>query len=128
MMEKEGLKGLTRLAAAWRNSLRGLKDIWQSEEAFRLESMALLAALPIAAIICVSLVHYGFLIFSILFLIIVEILNTAIEATIDRIGPERHELSRMAKDLGSLAVLCAALIPLAIWGVSVVQFLTRLLT
>jgi diacylglycerol kinase (ATP) len=127
-MEKEGLKGLTRLTAAWHNSLRGLKDIWQSEEAFRLESMAFLAALPIAAIICTSLVHYGFLIFSILLLIIVEILNTAIEATIDRIGPERHELSRMAKDLGSLAVLCAALIPLAIWGVSVVQFLTRLLT
>ena len=65
----------------------------------------------------------GLLIGSILLLIIVEILNSAIETVVDRIGPERHELSWIAKDLGSLAVVATALIPLVVWGASLMAWL-----
>lgn len=117
-MKKKTLKGLPRLVAAFQNSVAGFKDIWRREEAFRQEMGLLILSVPLALWLGTSLIHTGLLIGSILLLIIVEILNSAIEATIDRISLERHELSRIAKDLGSLAVLTTALIPLAIWGVS----------
>jgi len=78
----------------------------------------LVLSVPIALWLGQSLAHTGLLIGSILLLIIVEIVNSAIEAVVDRIGAERHELSRIAKDLGSLAVLTTALIPITVWGVS----------
>ncbi len=82
----------------------------------------MLLCVPLALLIGQSLAHIGLLIGSVLFLIVVEILNTAIEATIDRVGTEKHELSRIAKDLGSLAVFTTALFPLAIWGASVLAW------
>ena len=108
--------GIARLIAAFRNSKAGFRDIWQREEAFRLEVIGLAVSCPVALWLASSLGQFALLIGSILILIIVEVLNSAIEATIDRIGPERHELSRIAKDLGSLAVLLTCLFPLAIWA------------
>ena len=122
-MEKNTPKGLTRLIAAFRNSVAGCHDIWQREEAFRQEAVMLVMSVPIAIWLGNSIVHMGLLIGSILLLVIVEVLNSAIEAVVDRIGPERHELSRIAKDLGSLAVLLTALFPLAIWSVSILNWL-----
>lgn len=122
-MEKHTAKGLTRLIAAFRNSVAGFRDIWQREEAFRQEIIMLILSIPLAIWLGNSLIHMGFLIGSFLLLVIVEVLNSAIEAVVDRIGPERHELSRIAKDLGSLAVLLTSLFPLAIWGVSILGWL-----
>ena len=65
------------------------------------------------------------LIASVLMLVIVEVLNSAIEAVVDRIGPERHDLSRMAKDLGSLAVLLATIIPGLLWLAALYQKFAR---
>lgn len=122
-MEKETAKGFERLVAAFQNSVAGFHDIWRREEAFRQEIILLVLSVPLAAWLGNSLPHMGLLIGSILLLIIVEILNSAIETVVDRIGPERHELSRIAKDLGSLAVFTTALIPLAVWGTSILAWL-----
>lgn len=122
-MEKETPSGIDRLIAAYRNSVTGFRDIWRREEAFRQEVVVLGLSVPLAVWIGNSLAHTGLLVGSILLLIIVEILNSAIEATIDRIGTERHELSRIAKDLGSLAVMATTLFPLAIWGASILSWL-----
>lgn len=121
-MKKTRSSGLKRLVSAFGNSVTGFRDIWRHEEAFRIEVVVLLLCVPLALLIGQSLAHIGLLIGSVLFLIVVEILNTAIEATIDRVGTEKHELSRIAKDLGSLAVFTTALFPLAIWGASVLAW------
>lgn len=121
-MKKTRSSGLKRLVSAFGNSVTGFRDIWRHEEAFRIEVVVLLLCVPLALWIGQSLAHIGLLIGSVLFLIVVEILNTAIEATIDRVGTEKHELSRIAKDLGSLAVFTTALFPLAIWGASVLAW------
>ena len=115
-MTTEPLKGLARLIAAWRNSRAGLRDIWRSDEAFRLEAIVFVLCIPAAIWLGNDVASTGLLIVSVLLVMIVEVLNTAIEAAIDRIGPERHELSRIAKDLGSLAVLLATLVPAITWG------------
>lgn len=109
------LKGFKRLISAWHNSRAGFKDIWRTEEAFRLEMLALLILTPLAFFISDHAFHAALLIASVIFVLIVEIINSAIEAAIDRIGPERHELSRIAKDLGSLAVLFATLMSGILW-------------
>jgi len=122
-MEKETAKGAERLVAAFQNSAAGFQDIWRREEAFRQEVILLVLSGPLAVWLGNSLPHMALLIGSILLLIIVEILNSAIETVVDRIGPERHELSRIAKDLGSLAVVTTALIPLVVWGASLMAWL-----
>ncbi len=114
-MEKKKLSGVPRLAAAFRNSLGGFRDIWAEEEAFRMEIALLALSVPGAFWLGQSAFHMALLIASVLLVAIVEVLNTAIEATIDRIGPERHELSRIAKDLGSLAVLMTSFVPGLLW-------------
>jgi len=120
-MDKETKTGAARLVAAFHNSVAGFRDIWRREEAFRQEIMLLGLSFPLAAWLGTSLAHMALLIGSILLLIIVEILNSAIEAVVDRIGPERHDLSRTAKDLGSLAVLATSVIPLVVWGASLLS-------
>lgn len=120
-MAGQQLKGMSRLIAAWHNSRAGLRDIWRTEEAFRLEVMALVPAVPLALWIAQGVFQAAILIASILFVILVEALNSAIEATIDRIGPEHHDLSRIAKDLGSLAVLIAVLIAGLLWGAALIS-------
>ena len=122
-MEKVTPSGINRLIAAYRNSVAGFRDIWRREEAFRQEVVVLGLSVPVAFWIGNSLAHMGLLVGSILFLIVIEILNSAIETTIDRIGSEIHELSRIAKDLGSLAVMTTTLFPLAIWGASILSWL-----
>ena len=122
-MEKETSTGIVRLVRAFRNSASGFQDIWRREEAFRQEIVLLIVSVPSAAWIGQSLAHCGLLIGSVLVLILIEVLNSAIEATVDRIGTEMHELSRTAKDLGSLAVATASLFPLVIWGTSIMAWL-----
>jgi diacylglycerol kinase (ATP) len=109
------LSGLRRLGAAWKNSMAGLNDVWRTAEAFRLETAVLVISIPAAFWIAEGAFTRAALIGAVLFVMIVEVLNSAIEAAIDRIGPERHEMSRMAKDLGSLAVLLAAILAGLLW-------------
>lgn len=108
--------GPTRLLAAFRNSQNGLTAVWRTEEAFRIEVILLVLSIPVAAWLATSVTQALVLVGSLLALVVVEILNTAIEAIVDRIGTERHPLSGLAKDLGSAAVLLTALFPAAAWG------------
>ncbi|MEM7753919.1 MAG: diacylglycerol kinase [Pseudomonadota bacterium] len=114
-MSNQPLKGIARLRAAYVNSMQGARDIWRGEEAFRLEVVLLAVSIPFAVWLGDDLFQTANLIGVILVLLIVEILNSAIEAAVDRIGPERHELSRVAKDLGSLAVLVATVLVGLVW-------------
>ena len=115
---------MRRLIAAFGHSLDGLRDIWRGEEAFRIEAICLAASLPVAAWLGETPFHAATLIGSVLLIMIVEVLNSAIESTVDRIGPERHDLSRRAKDLGSLSVLLAVLLALLLWLAALVGHVT----
>jgi diacylglycerol kinase (ATP) len=115
---------LKRIARASVYSLSGLRAAWRGEAAFRTECIALVLALPLAAWLASTLWHFVAMIGSMLLVLVVEILNSAIEATVDRIGPERHALSARAKDLGSAAVMVATALSLMIWIAVIVDRFT----
>ena len=116
--------GLARLLHALRYSWRGLRAGWR-ETAFRQESLAALVLLPLSAVLGRSWVETALLAGSVLLVMVVELLNTAIEACVDRIGPEWHALSGRAKDLGSAAVLLCLLLCAGIWAAALWTFLTH---
>ena len=100
--------GLTRIIKAAGYSWKGFRAAWINEAAFRQEGIAAIVAVAIACWLDVDAITRVLLIGSVLIVMIVEILNSAIEAVVDRIGPEHHELSGRAKDMGSAAVLLAS--------------------
>lgn len=112
---KTGATGLRRILNAARYSARGLRSAWRHEAAFRQEVILLLIGAPLALLLGRSLVEQILLIASLVLVLIVELLNSAIEAVVDRIGPEHHELSGRAKDIGSAAVFVALLAAGALW-------------
>ncbi len=107
--------GLRRLINATRYSAQGFKAAWKTEDAFRQESVLAVILIPVAVLLPVSLVYKLLLIGSIILVLIVEVLNSAIEAVVDRFGGEIHPLSGKAKDLGSAAVLLALTLALITW-------------
>ncbi|WES68081.1 diacylglycerol kinase [Superficieibacter sp. HKU1] len=107
--------GLTRIINAAGYSWKGFRAAWINEAAFRQEGVAALVAIIIACWLDVDPITRVLLIGSVLLVMIVEILNSAIEAVVDRIGTERHELSGRAKDMGSAAVLLAIVVALITW-------------
>jgi diacylglycerol kinase (ATP) len=106
---------LKRLARATIVSLIGLRDVYRSEPAFRQELLVLLVVIPAAWLLTSTGVERALLIGSWMLVIVVEMVNSAIEAVINRIGQERHELSRKAKDFGSAAVFCAIVLSVVVW-------------
>ena len=106
--------GLTRLWHAVGHSVSGLLAAW-SEAAFRLEVFGAIVLLPASLWLGRSWVETALLAGSVLMVMVVELLNTGIEAAVDRIGPEWHALSKRAKDIGSAAVLLSVLLCGAIW-------------
>lgn len=113
--ELKGKTGLRRLINATRYSAQGFKAAWKTEDAFRQESVLAVILIPVAVILPVSLVYKLLLIGSVILVLIVEVLNSAIEAVVDRFGGEIHPLSGKAKDLGSAAVLLALTLALITW-------------
>lgn len=109
--------GLERVFAAFRNSNTGFIFLLKNEAAFRQELAILLLLLPLAFFWADSTSESILLVMSLFIVLIVEILNTAIEVTVDRIGREHDYLSGLAKDLGSAAVLASLLMAFFIWGV-----------
>ena len=112
--------GFTRIWHATGYSLEGLRAGWH-ETAFRQEAMVALVLIPAAFWLGRSWVETALLAGSMLIVLIVELLNTGLEAAIDRIGPEWHDLSKRAKDMGSAAVLLSLLLCAAIWGAALFQ-------
>ena len=107
-------KGLSRIFHAGSYSLQGLVAGW-GETAFRQEVTASIVMLPLAFLLGQDWVEVALLAGSVLLVMIVELLNTGIESCIDRIGPEWHDLSKRAKDMGSAAVLLSLLLCGGIW-------------
>lgn len=112
--------GLNRLWHAAGYSLEGLRAGW-NEKAFRQEAIAAMVMLPASLWLGKNWVETALLAGSVVLVMIVELLNTGIETAIDRIGPEWHDLSKRAKDMGSAAVLLALLLCMGIWGAAFFQ-------
>jgi diacylglycerol kinase (ATP) len=110
--------GLVRMRHAFGYSLAGLRAGW-AETAFRQEALAALVMLPLAFWLGKGWVEITLLAGTVLLVMAVELLNTGIEAAIDRIGPEWHELSKRAKDMGSAAVLLSLLLCASTWAAAV---------
>ena len=107
--------GINRVVLAFKNSQRAFKWLAKNEAAFKQELFLLALSLIIISIWQIGIYEKVMLLISVLFVIFAEVLNTAIEATIDRVGLEIHPLSGLAKDLGSAAVLIALLISSFVW-------------
>lgn len=112
--------GLARIWHAAGFSLAGLRAGWK-ETAFRQEALAAIALVPLSFWLGQGWVETALLAGSVLILMTTELLNTAIEAAVDRIGPEWHELSKRAKDMGSAAVLLSLLLCVGIWAAALYQ-------
>ncbi|WP_019212314.1 diacylglycerol kinase [Yersinia massiliensis] len=109
------LTGLTRIYKAAGYSAKGLIATWHNEAAFRQEAVVALVAIILAFWLDLDAVARILLIGSVVLVIIIEVINSAIEAVVDRIGSEFHELSGRAKDMGSAAVFLAVLLAVFVW-------------
>ncbi|MBK6401850.1 MAG: diacylglycerol kinase [Rhodocyclaceae bacterium] len=112
-------KGKTGLARLWRAlfySRDGLRAAYRHEDAFRQEAWLALALVPLAFVMPVGNLGRALMIASIMLVLIVELINSAIEAAIDRISLEHHDLSKRAKDIGSAAVMIALLNVIVTWS------------
>lgn len=112
----KGKTGLKRVWNALFYSLEGFKAAWRHEDAFRQESMLAFVLIPLAFFLADAPLARALMIASVLLVLIVELINSAIEATVDRISLENHQLAKRAKDIGSAAVLIALINVLVIWG------------
>ncbi|MBK7463926.1 MAG: diacylglycerol kinase [Betaproteobacteria bacterium] len=114
--EFKGKTGLVRLWNALGYSRDGLAAAWKNEAAFREEVLLAAIAIPLALFLGKTGVDRSILIGSIILILIVEILNSAIEAVVDKASPEKHELAKRAKDMGSAAVLFSLLNAAVVWA------------
>ena len=107
--------GIIRILFAFKHSGRGFQFLIKNESAFQQELVLTVLLVPLSFLINQTLTELLLLLVTLALVLIVEILNTAIETVVDRIGLEHHELSGLAKDLGSAAVLLALLLAVGVW-------------
>ena len=119
----KGNRGLTRAIHAAKNSWNGLIFAYQEESAFRQELVLLVLLSPVALLLPVSVLEKALMISALLMVLAIELLNSSVEAAIDRISFEHHDLSKRAKDFGSAAVMLALLIAFIIWAAVIFQLL-----
>jgi diacylglycerol kinase (ATP) len=112
----KGKTGITRLINALRYSFDGLAAAYRHEDAFRQETWLALVLVPVALFLPASSIGKALMIGSVLLVLIVELLNSAIEAVVDRVSLDRHHLAKRAKDIGSAAVLFALANVAVTWG------------
>ena len=112
---KPGEQGVARIISATRYSWLGLKAAWLREAAFRQEAGVALIGLPLAIWLARDAVEFLLLVMPLFILMLTELVNSAIEAAIDRFGGEHHELSGRAKDMGSAAVFMAIMLTCLSW-------------
>jgi len=121
----KGKTGLRRLLNAFGYSLAGFRAAYKHEDAFRQEVLLAAVLIPLALFLPVSGIGKALMIASVLLVIIVELLNSAIEATVDRISLENHALAKRAKDIGSAAVLLSLVNVLVVWVLVLVSHNVR---
>lgn len=112
----KGNRGLTRAWHAAKNSWCGLVYAFREESAFRQELTLLVLLTPIAFALPISLLEKSLLVSSLVMVLVIELLNSSVEAAIDRISFEHHDLSKRAKDFGSAAVMLALVVAALLWG------------
>lgn len=112
----KGKTGLKRLWNALNYSMHGFRAAYQHEDAFRMELLAAALAIPLALWLPVGNLGKALMVSSILLVLLVELINSAIEATVDRISLEDHDLAKRAKDIGSAAVLISLINAAAVWA------------
>lgn len=112
---RKGRTGLARLFAATRHSMAGLAAVWEHEAAFRQEVLLAAVLVPAGLWLGKDGVRRVLLVGSVLAVLVVELLNSAIEAVVDRISPDQHDLARRAKDLGSAAVFASLVSLTVVW-------------
>ena len=112
----KGKTGVRRLVNAFGYSMAGLKAAYQNEDAFRQEVLLAIVLLPLAFILEQEAIGRALMVGSVLLVIMVELLNSAVEATVDRISLENHLLAKRAKDIGSAAVFVSLVNLAAVWG------------
>jgi diacylglycerol kinase (ATP) len=113
--ERQKPTGFTRVFRAFGNSLKGFAGAFREEAAFRQELALALLIVPLGVYLGHNGIERALLIAPMLLVLIVELLNSAIEATVDRVGLERHRLSGLAKDIGSAAVLLSFVLLVTVW-------------
>ena len=118
---KPGKTGFARLIDATRYSMQGFRAAWQNEAAFRQELVSVIILLPVAYFVARDIIQFLLLSVPLLILLIAELVNSAIEAVVDRIGDEPHELSGRAKDMGSSVVFIALLLAFVCWALIVIE-------
>ena len=111
----KGKTGLRRLWNAFGYSLAGFRAAYKHEDAFRQEVMLAAVLIPLALWLPVSHLGKALMIASVLLVLIVELLNSAVEATVDRVSLDDHDLAKRAKDIGSAAVLASLINVLLVW-------------
>jgi len=119
-MANQKARGLRRLINAFGYSMAGFRSCFVHEEAFRLEVYVLVPLLPAALWLGETGTERALLVLSLLIVPVVELLNSALEATVDRIGTERHELAGRAKDVSSSAVFLSIVLAIAVWAIILV--------
>jgi len=112
----KGKTGVRRLINAFGYSMDGFKAAYQHEDAFRQEVWLSLVLIPLAFYLEAEALHRILMVGSVLLVMIVELLNSAVEAVVDRVSIERHALAKRAKDIGSAAVLSALINLCVVWG------------
>jgi len=115
-MAKPGNQGLTRVIKAAGYSAKGFRAAWKYESAFRQEVVLAVTLMPFAVWLGRDPFEIAVLIASLLLVVIVELLNSAVEAVVDRVGDEPHQLSGRAKDLGSAAVFVSLALVIMLWS------------
>lgn len=123
--EFKSKSGVKRLFAAFFYSIEGFRTAWRGEHAFRQELLLVIPGVIVALLLPVSPLKKLALIAVLVLVLVVELLNSAIEAVVDRVSFERHPLSKNAKDLGSAAVFLTFSLALATWAVIVVPLFTH---
>lgn len=116
-MGKPGNTGIARIIKAFGFSMKGLKAAWQCEAAFRQEAMLAIVLLPAAFWLARTPVELMVLLMTLFIVVITEILNSAVEAVVDRVSGDHHQLAGRAKDMGSAAVFLSLIMTAVVWGI-----------
>lgn len=120
----KGNRGLTRAWHAAKNSWCGIVYAFEEESAFRQELTLLIVLAPVALFLPISPIEKCALVASLIMVLVVELLNSSVEAAIDRISFDHHDLSKRAKDFGSAAVMLALLIAALLWATICIPLVT----
>ncbi|QWE03874.1 diacylglycerol kinase [Polynucleobacter sp. JS-JIR-II-50] len=122
----KGNRGLARAWHAAKNSWCGLVYAFKEESAFRQELTLFALLIPVALLLPITLLEKSLLVSSLMMVLVIELLNSSVEAAIDRISFEHHDLSKRAKDFGSAAVMLALFVATLLWAAVCIPLLLKL--